>query len=86
MGRCPAVDVLKVAHHGSAYQAPGLLAVARPRIALISVGVDNDYGHPAPRTLRALRRAGALVGRTDQDGTLVVAGDRRHLRLVRADG
>jgi competence protein ComEC len=82
----PAVDVLKVAHHGSAYQAQGLLTVARPRIALISVGVDNDYGHPAPATLRALRQAGALVGRTDRDGTLVVAGDRRHLRLVRADG
>ena len=86
-GPLPAVDVLKVAHHGSAYQAPGLLAVARPRIALISVGVDNDYGHPAPPGPCArCGAAGALVGRTDQGGTLVVAGDRRHLRLVRADG
>ena len=84
-GPLPAVDVLKVAHHGSAYQAPGLLAAARPRIALISVGVGNDYGHPAPSTVRALRRAGALVGRTDRDGTLLVVGDPRHLTLVRAD-
>jgi competence protein ComEC len=82
----PPVDVLKVAHHGSAYQDADLLAAARPRIALISVGADNDYGHPAPTTLRALRDSGALVGRTDRDGTLVVVGDRRHLRLVRADG
>ena len=42
------VDVLKVAHHGSAYQDPALLATARPRVALVSVGEDNDYGHPAP--------------------------------------
>ena len=37
----------------------------RPRVALVSVGAGNDYGHPAPSTLRALRRSGALVGRTD---------------------
>ena len=40
--------MLKVAHHGSAYQDPGLLAAARPRVALISAGAGNDYGHPAP--------------------------------------
>ena len=79
----PAVDVLKVAHHGSAYQDPGLLAATRPRLAVISVGADNDYGHPAGSTLQALRREGAVVGRTDRDGTLLVVGDRRHLRLVR---
>ncbi len=77
------VDVLKVAHHGSAYQDPALLAAARPRLAVISVGADNDYGHPAPSTVRALRRSGALVGRTDRGGTLLVVGDRGHLRLVR---
>ena len=76
------VDVLKVAHHGSAYQAPELLPVLRPRVALVSVGADNDYGHPAQGTVAELRRTGALVGRTDRDGTLVVAGSRRALRLV----
>jgi competence protein ComEC len=84
--RLPRVDVLKVAHHGSAYQDPALLAETRPRLALISVGIDNDYGHPAPATVRALRRSGALVGRTDLDGTLVVVGPRGHLRLVNARG
>lgn len=78
------VDVLKVAHHGSAYQAIELLAAVRPRAALVSVGADNDYGHPAPGTLRQLHRSGALVGRTDRDGTLVVVGPRADLRLVRA--
>ena len=78
--------MLKVAHHGSAYQEPRLLSVLRPRLALVSVGAGNDYGHPAPSTLRALRRSGALVGRTDTDGTLAVVGTPRRLRLVRADG
>ncbi len=70
----PPVDILKVAHHGSAYQDPGLLARLRPRIALISCGADNDYGHPAPRTLAALRAGGAVVLRTDTDGTIAVTG------------
>jgi competence protein ComEC len=76
------VDVLKVPHHGSAHQDPDLLATVRPRLALVSVGVDNDYGHPAPVTLRAIHREGAVLGRTDRDGTLAVVGDRSHLRLV----
>ncbi|MGH3309084.1 MAG: ComEC/Rec2 family competence protein, partial [Streptomyces sp.] len=70
----PSVDVLKVAHHGSAYQYPPLLARLRPRIALISCGADNPYGHPASRTLTALRTAGALVRRTDRNGALAVTG------------
>ena len=83
-GRLEPVDVLKVAHHGSRYQAPELLSQVQPRIALVSVGEDNDYGHPAPATLSALRATGAVLGRTDQDGTLVVAGHGRSLRLVTA--
>lgn len=81
-GRLPRVDVLKVAHHGSSHQALELLTRVRPRLALVSVGEGNDYGHPAAGTLRALRRGGALVGRTDRDGTLVVAGSVGALRLV----
>ncbi len=83
-GGLPRVDVLKVAHHGSANQEPSLLRVLLPRLALVSVGLGNDYGHPAAVTLRHLRQAGAVLGRTDSDGTLAVVGDRRHLRLVRA--
>ncbi|MEU6123516.1 ComEC/Rec2 family competence protein [Streptomyces sp. NPDC047123] len=68
------VDVLKVAHHGSAHQDPGLLRRAAPRLALISCGADNTYGHPAPVTLTALRAAGAQVLRTDRDGAIAVVG------------
>ncbi|MFD7293396.1 ComEC/Rec2 family competence protein [Streptomyces sp. NPDC059897] len=72
--RLPPVDVLKVAHHGSAYQDPGLLRRAGPRVALISVGRDNPYGHPAPSTLAALRARGTAVLRTDRDGAVAVVG------------
>ncbi|MFF7751390.1 ComEC/Rec2 family competence protein [Streptomyces sp. NPDC007971] len=68
------VDVLKVAHHGSAYQDPDLIRLAAPRVALISCGVDNPYGHPAPATVAALRADGAMVLRTDRDGALAVGG------------
>ncbi|TWV35884.1 MBL fold metallo-hydrolase [Streptomyces misionensis] len=68
------VDVLKVAHHGSAYQDPELMRLAAPRVALISCGTGNPYGHPAPSTLAALRAGGALVLRTDRDGALAVGG------------
>ncbi|WP_374117895.1 ComEC/Rec2 family competence protein [Streptomyces sp. S07_1.15] len=70
----PPVDVLKVAHHGSARQDHGLLARLRPRIAVISCGAGNDYGHPAPRTVAALRAGGAVVLRTDTDGAIAVTG------------
>ncbi|MFI1676804.1 ComEC/Rec2 family competence protein [Streptomyces sp. NPDC020607] len=68
------VDVMKVAHHGSAHQDPGLLRRAAPRLALISCGADNSYGHPSPLTLTALRAGGAQVLRTDTDGAIAVMG------------
>ncbi|PKW07749.1 competence protein ComEC [Streptomyces sp. 1222.5] len=70
------VDVLKVAHHGSAYQEPELMRLAAPRVALVSAGADNPYGHPAPSTLAALRSGGAVVLRTDRDGALAVTRAR----------
>ncbi|MEW2395972.1 ComEC/Rec2 family competence protein [Streptomyces sp. NPDC046862] len=78
-----AVDVLKVAHHGSAYQDPELIRAVAPRLALVSVGADNPYGHPAPSTLAALRAGGAAVMRTDEDGAIAVAGGARGLRVAR---
>ncbi|MFF7307455.1 ComEC/Rec2 family competence protein [Streptomyces sp. NPDC008137] len=77
------VDVLKVAHHGSAYQDPGLIRRAAPRLALISCGADNTYGHPAPGTVAALRAGGATVLRTDRDGALAVVGEGGALRVAR---
>ncbi|SDO87289.1 competence protein ComEC [Streptomyces sp. cf386] len=76
------VDVLKVAHHGSAYQDPELIRRAAPRLALISCGEDNPYGHPAPGTVAALRAQGAVVLRTDEDGALAVAGAGAELMVA----
>jgi competence protein ComEC len=73
-GELGGVDVLKVAHHGSAYQDPELIRRVAPRLALISVGGDNPYGHPAPSTVAALRAGGAVVLRTDKEGALAVSG------------
>ena len=67
------VGVLNVSHHGSA--DPGLsrlLARLRPRLAVISVGAHNSYGHPAPSTLAALARAGVPVRRTDREGDIAL--------------
>ncbi|WP_189801857.1 ComEC/Rec2 family competence protein [Streptomyces tanashiensis] len=80
------VDVLKVAHHGSAHQDPGLMRVVRPRLALVSAGRDNPYGHPSPRTLETLRAGGARVLRTDRDGAVAVVGAGRGLLAVPGGG
>ncbi|MFC7868340.1 ComEC/Rec2 family competence protein [Streptomyces murinus] len=77
------VDVLKVAHHGSAYQDPELIRLVAPRVALISCGTGNPYWHPAPSTVAALRAGGALVLRTDRDGALAVGGTGGTDREVR---
>jgi competence protein ComEC len=73
----PQIELLKVAHHGSSDPGVGeLLAAVRPRIALISVGEGNDYGHPAPSTLAALTSfAGLDLYRTDEDGRIIVESD-----------
>ena len=66
---------LLVAHHGSRHStSEALLRVARPSVALISVG-RNNYGHPHRQTLARLRAAGAVVYRTDHDGALLLRLD-----------
>lgn len=78
-----AVEIMKVAHHGSV--DVGLedeLHTLRPRIAVISCGRHNDYGHPRPETLAALATSpGLSVYRTDEDGRVVVESDGRTLRV-----
>ena len=67
-----AFDVVKIAHHGSRFQDPRLAEWTAGRIAVISVGADNDYGHPAPETLAAWEAVAARVLRTDQDGDVAI--------------
>jgi len=81
--RPPAAEILKVAHHGSADEAlPELLRAVRPRVAVISVGSQNDYGHPTPSTVRALDEAPDLdLLRTDEDGRVVIESDGQRLTV-----
>jgi competence protein ComEC len=72
------IDVLKVAHHGSDDAGLGpLLDRIRPRVAVISVGADNPYGHPTPGTLATLAAHRVPTLRTDLDGTIEIDVDRR---------
>lgn len=75
-GLVPRVDVLKVGHHGShSSTTPSFVAAADPSVAMISAGIDNEYGHPAPETLATLGAAGPLVLRTDVHGDVEVTTD-----------
>jgi len=80
------VDVLKVAHHGSADAGLGaLLDRAAPRLAVVSVGADNSYGHPDPTTLRTLARHGVGLFRTDREGSVEIAVAAGRVRVGAAD-
>lgn len=71
-------DVLKVAHHGSRTSTvPEFLDAVRPRLALMSAGRRNPYGHPAPEVVERIERRGARVLRTDRHGRIEVRF-RRH--------
>jgi competence protein ComEC len=70
-------DVLKVPHHGSGDADPDFLAASGARVALISVGAENSYGHPSRRLLAWLSQAGMRVHRTDREGDLAVVGSAR---------
>ncbi|WP_245900766.1 ComEC/Rec2 family competence protein [Prauserella shujinwangii] len=85
-------EILKVPHHGSRFLVPRFVDAVAPRIAVVSVGRGNTYGHPNGVALRMLTGAGALVARTDTGGdTAVVPGERdpavvRRGPSARADG
>jgi competence protein ComEC len=70
-----AADILKVAHHGSAYSSsPNFLASVQPKEAVISVG-PNSYGHPSADTLSRLQAVGARIWRTDVNGNVIANSD-----------
>lgn len=70
----PVVDVVKVAHHGSADQSQALYLAVRASVGMISVGLGNRYGHPTEKLLAMLALAGTRPFRTDLEGLVVVSG------------
>jgi beta-lactamase superfamily II metal-dependent hydrolase len=84
-GRTGAVDLLKVGHHGSrGSTGDEWLDSLRARVAIVSVG-RNNYGHPAPETLKRLLTHHIEIWRTDQHGTVTVTTDGQRMK-VRARG
>lgn len=81
--RPPPVEILKVAHHGSADTfLPELLELTRPQVAVVSAGRDNDYGHPTPSTLAALEGSpGLTIYRTDRDGRVSIDTDGERISI-----
>jgi competence protein ComEC len=75
-------DVLKVPHHGSAYSDPLFLAAVHAKVGVISVGLNNDYGHPAPLLLSEMAQIGVPVRRTDHDGDVAVVVHNGQLATV----
>ncbi len=81
-GKVGRVDIYKVAHHGSRFQDTTLMRELSPTLALVSAGVGNSYGHPAPETIAALEQLRAKVRRTDRDGAIAVAADNHALTIT----
>jgi competence protein ComEC len=76
--------VLKVAHHGSRSSTSAeFLRAVEPRLAALSVGARNPYGHPDAGVMTRLTDAGARTYRTDRDGALIFETDGRILTLTR---
>ena len=71
-----ACDVLKVGHHGSrTATSEEFLSQTHPKIAIISCGLNNDYGHPHKPTLSKLNAINSKIYRTDKDGTILLESD-----------
>ena len=75
-------DVIKVAHHGSRYQSNDFATWANAEIAVISVGKDNDYGHPAPETISLYQLTGSQVFRTDLGGDVAISIQDSQIRVA----
>jgi competence protein ComEC len=82
----PPYAIVKVAHHGSADQDAALYAALQPGVAVITVGLGNDYGHPRDETLAILEDVGALVWRTDRDGVICLWSSRGAVSVWRDRG
>lgn len=69
-------DVVKAGHHGSKTStSEELLAVAKPKVVVVSAGKDNSYGHPHEEVVKKIQEAGALMLETSKEGTITLVSD-----------
>lgn len=77
-------DVLKVAHHGSEFSSgEEFLARVSPKIAVVQVGKENDFGHPNLRIIKRLERLAAKIYRTDERGTIRLISDGKEIKAIK---
>jgi competence protein ComEC len=80
-------QILKLGHHGSSgSSSPAFLSRVRPELAVISLGKDNEYGHPHKETMERLEKAGPVIYRTDKDGTILVRSDGAKYSVTTENG
>ncbi len=78
----PQTTVLKVGHHGSdTSSSNSFLKQVQPKIAVISVGRDNNYGHPKRNVLKRLQNLNAKIYRTDERGTILIISDGKTMSV-----
>lgn len=77
-----ASEVLKVPHHGSGYFQQDFFAQIKPKLAIISVGANNRFGHPAPGTLEALTQQHSQIFRTDRQGAIILTTNGNQWEVV----
>jgi competence protein ComEC len=76
------IDVLKVGHHGSRTSSTEeFIASVQPLFAVISVGLDNSYGHPHPTVMERFEQHHITVWRTDRDGLVTFHSNGKRLRI-----
>jgi len=81
LGPAPA-QVLKVPHHGSrSSSGAAFIAAVGPRVAVVSAGYRNRFGHPHPAVVERLTAAGIALYRTDRDGAVTIATDGKSIWL-----
>jgi len=71
------VDIYKVSHHGSAYQYLPMLDKINPTVALISVGAENNYGHPSQDLIGEFGKRRIKVVRTDKSGGIAISAPNK---------
>jgi len=76
------IDVLKVAHHGSQYSSSQeFLNATKPEVAIISDGINNEYGHPHQQTLNRLKKINSKIYRTDKNGTIHLTSNGKKITI-----
>lgn len=77
-----ASNVLKLGHHGSSSSTSEIFFnLVSPNISVISLGIDNSYGHPNKKILELLNSKNTAIYRTDEDGSIVISSDGSNITI-----